>query len=90
MSDNTTALMSMKLPELKKLAAEAGVAGAATMRKGDIIAALSTQTAPAKQQDTERPARASRGEESTERNDGERGERRERNRDRGQIGRAHV
>ena len=54
MSDNTTALMSMKLPELKKLAAEAGVAGAATMRKGDIIAALSTQTAPAKQQDTER------------------------------------
>lgn len=46
MSDNTTALMSMKLPELKKMAAEAGVEGAATMRKGDIIAALSNGSAP--------------------------------------------
>ncbi len=47
MSDNTTALLAMKLPELKKLAAEAGVPGASTMRKGDIIAALSAATIPA-------------------------------------------
>ena len=37
MSDNTTALMSMKLPELKKLAAEAGVAGKANFIKADIF-----------------------------------------------------
>ena len=47
MSDNTTALLAMKLPELKKLAVEAGVQGASTMRKGDIIAALTAASGPA-------------------------------------------
>jgi transcription termination factor Rho len=53
-SDNTTALLAMKLPELKKLAGEAGIAGASTMRKGDIIAALTSSAAPA----DHRPSRA--------------------------------
>ena len=84
MSDNTTALMSMKLPELKKLAAEAGVEGAATMRKGDIIAALaSTATSSKNEATAERAPRAEKSDAREEGDDrGEREERGERNRGR--------
>ena len=84
MSDNTTALMSMKLPELKKLAAEAGVEGAATMRKGDIIAALaSTATSSKNEATAERAPRAEKSDAREEADDrGEREERGERNRGR--------
>jgi len=37
---DTTTLTAMKLPELKKLAAELGISGSSAMRKGDLVGAI--------------------------------------------------
>ena len=43
-TDNTAAqdLASLKLPELRKMAAERGLRGVSALRKGDLIAAIET------------------------------------------------
>ncbi|MCX6458932.1 MAG: transcription termination factor Rho [Actinobacteria bacterium] len=42
MTDTTSSLTAMKLPELKKLAGELGITGASAMRKGDLVGAISS------------------------------------------------
>ena len=44
----------MKLPELRKLAAERGLRGISGLRKGDLITALSTGQVPAKAEKAEK------------------------------------
>ena len=51
---------SMKLPELRKLAAERGLRGISGLRKGDLITALSTGQVPAKAEKAEKPQRRTR------------------------------
>jgi len=41
-TDTTSSLTAMKLPELKKLAGELGITGASAMRKGDLVGAISS------------------------------------------------
>ena len=48
---------SMKLPELRKLAAERGLRGISGLRKGDLITALSTGQVPAKAEKRQRRTR---------------------------------
>ena len=50
----------MKLPELRKLAAERGLRGISGLRKGDLITALSTGQVPAKAEKAEKPQRRTR------------------------------
>ena len=47
MTETTTGLTAMKLPELKKLAGELGISGASAMRKGDLVGAISTRQSSA-------------------------------------------
>ena len=49
-TDKTAAqdLASLKLPELRKLAAERGLRGVSGLRKGDLITALTTGQVPAR------------------------------------------
>ena len=49
-TDNTAAqdLASLKLPELRKMAAERGLRGVSALRKGDLITAIKTGKVPAK------------------------------------------
>ena len=94
MSETTTGLADLKLPELKKAAASLGIAGASTMKKGDLVAAISAAKASAS-----KPAREERRDErsDSQAGDGERQERRndrdgrdgrnDRNRDRNRNGR---
>ena len=60
MTETTPGLTAMKLPELKKLAGELGITGASTMRKGDLVGAISSKqggsSAPATR--STRPARS--------------------------------
>ena len=51
---------SMKLPELRKLAAERGLRGISGLRKGDLITALSTGQVPAKAEKAEKRQRRTR------------------------------
>lgn len=73
MSETTAGLADLKLPELKKAAASLGIAGASTMKKGDLVAAITAANASAS-----KPAREERREERSESqaSDGERQERR--------------
>lgn len=43
----TGSLASLKLPELKKMAAALGLKGTSTMRKGDLVAAIASEARPA-------------------------------------------
>lgn len=49
-TDNTAAqdLASLKLPELRKMAAERGLRGVSALRKGDLITAIKTGQVPPK------------------------------------------
>ena len=75
-SETTTGLADLKLPELKKAAASLGIAGASTMKKGDLVAAISAAKASAS-----KPAREERRDERSDSQAGD-GERQERRNDR--------
>ena len=66
-TDNTAAqdLASLKLPELRKMAAERGLRGVSALRKGDLITAIKTGKVPPKAKaKVERAARVEKAEKA--------------------------
>ncbi|MCQ4618253.1 transcription termination factor Rho [Corynebacterium sp. CCUG 59401] len=64
-------LASLKLPELRKIAADKGLRGTSALRKGELIEAITTGTVPqrAKQRASEQAAAEASGEQPTGRNE---------------------
>ena len=64
-------LASLKLPELRKIAADKGLRGTSALRKGELIEAITTGTVPqrAKQRASEQAAAEASGEQPTTQNE---------------------
>jgi transcription termination factor Rho len=80
LSETTTGLNDLKLPELKKLAASLKIDGASTLKKDELVKAIGK--AQANERRASRPQGAAKNSDEPRGDRGDRGDRRERNRPR--------